>query len=421
MWRLIQSIRQAFWVSFGLPAKFHFWGSLAIVLLVSVVISNQMSDRRNFADSELHGDVMERWGAPIRQPAPSVRFVSSGTVFNDLSSLTLERQDVTVESAMNYRKRGLVYFSGFDFSFRGHYRAVNSEKGDIDVVFVFPIDLEKNRTLLSEMTFLVNGKTERADLSDSDKLVWTGRVPAGELVDFEVSFKGRGLDAFTYVLDPSAPVRNFHLAYHITGGANFDYGDGVVSAHETRTKDAEAWLDWRYASLESGIPVGVVLPSEKSFDQLIATMVRRAWAPFFLLFAGIMALALAERRSFQFFESYLVAAGYGLFFVLLAYLAAFTNFYVAWAMSLVTVGGTLTVYLKKLLPNQPVPRLAALLAATLLTPTAAVMLEGYTGLIYTLEIAGLITTLMFLTSREVFRQRLSDLFSPVTQQGGVHV
>jgi hypothetical protein len=421
MWQMITNIRHAFWVTFGLPARFHFWGSLAIVALVSIVISNQMSDRTNFADSELHDDVMDRWGAPIRQPAPSVRFVPSGTVFNALTPLMLERQEVTVDSSMNYRKRGLAYFSGFDFAFRGEYQAFNTQREDIDIVFVFPIDLEKNKTLLSELTFTVNGAPEKAALNEGNKLVWTGRVKPNERADFVVSFKGRGLDEFTYVLDPDAGVKNFHLGLHITGGANFDYAEGVVSAHQAKHSGNEAWLDWNYASLESGTPVGVILPSEKSFDRLIATMVARAWAPFCLLFAGLIALALVEQRKLHFFESYLVAAGYGLFFVLLAYLAAFANFYLAWTLSLLVVGAMLTMYLKRLLPNQPTRRFLALLAATLATPTAAVLLEGYTGLIYTFEILGLICTLMYFTTRESFRRSLAELFSPVTQQGGLHV
>ena len=100
-----------------LPARYHFYGSLAIVLLVSAAISGQMLDRQSFANSELHRDVMDRWGAPIVQPSPSVRYVPSGAVFNTLSPLPLQSQEVVVDAAMNYRKRGLVYFSGFDFTF----------------------------------------------------------------------------------------------------------------------------------------------------------------------------------------------------------------------------------------------------------------------------------------------------------------
>ena len=42
-----------------LPARYHFLGSLLIVMVVSSAISTQMTDRRNFASSELYSDVMD--------------------------------------------------------------------------------------------------------------------------------------------------------------------------------------------------------------------------------------------------------------------------------------------------------------------------------------------------------------------------
>lgn len=412
-----------------LPSRYHLFGSLAIVLLVSATISGQMLDRTSFANSELHRDVMDRWGAPIIQPSPSVRFVPSGAVFNTLSPLALQSQEVVVDATMNYRKRGLVYFSGFDFTFRGDYTARNDQGRDIDIAFVFPISLEKNRVLLSNLLFTVDGQPAKVDLDNSsDKLVWTGRLSAGSQVAFRVAFHGRGLDSLTYSLDPASPVRNLHLAMHIRGGDHFDYPDGVVPANASRAHGDEVWLDWRYDSLQSGIPVGIILPSEKSFDQLIATMVRRGWAPFLLFFAGLCALCMYFNRPLRMYESYLLAAAYGLFFVLLAYLAAFLNFYVAWVVSLATAGGLAFGYLRFVLPRSAGRYVVGLLLSSLGVPTAAVVLQGYTGLIYTLEILALIATGMALTTRPSVRALIDRVLmlsdeSPLAsiQEGEAHV
>jgi hypothetical protein len=404
----------------ALPARYHFYGSLAIVILVCVTISSQMTRRQNFADSELHHDVMERWGAPIVQPAPSVRYVPSGAVFNNLSALPLRSQEVVVDAAMNYRKRGLVYFSGFDFGFRGDYVVENDQGRDIDIAFVFPINLEKNKVLLKDLVFTVDGQPARADLeSGADKILWTGRLKAGGRVAFQVAFHGRGLEYFTYALDPAAPVRNLKLAMHITGGANFDYLDGVVPATSARAQGEEVWLEWKYPSLQSGIPVGVILPAEKSYDQLISTMVRRAWAPFLLFFAGLSALCVYQRRQLRIYESYLIAAAYGLFFVLLAYFAAFTSFYPAWAASLAITFLMLYGYLRFVIPAAG-RYVFGLLVSSLCVPTAAVFLQGYTGLIYTLELLALIVTLMVLTTRPTVRALIEELTRPTNLQGDAH-
>ena len=75
-----------------------------------------------------------------RQVTAPVRFVESGSIFNTLEPLPLDRQRVTLAAEMNYRKRGLVYFSGFEFDLRGEYAVTNPRSDEIDVVFVLPVE-----------------------------------------------------------------------------------------------------------------------------------------------------------------------------------------------------------------------------------------------------------------------------------------
>jgi hypothetical protein len=394
-----------------LPIRHHLFGSLAIVLGVAVVISAQITDRTQFADSELMQDVMDRWGAPIRQPAPSVRYVPSGAVFNALSALPLSKQHVGVDAVMNYRKRGLVYFSGFDFAFHGRFEAENPEAHDIDLVFVFPIEAPRNQILLSDLRFSVDGQPASADLRADSALVWTGRARPGQTVAFDISFRGRGLESFIYLLDPSLKVADFRLDLKVQGGANYDYPAGVVPAAETQLSEAEVALGWAYGSLESGVPVGLILPSEQAYDALLASMLARSPMPFLLLFAGLVALGLWRGRIFKPWEAYLLAAAYGLFYVLLAYLAAFLNFHLAFALAFAAVAGLIFAYLRLLLGSRAALLGLGLLASFLLVPSLAVVLQGYTGLIYTLEIAGLVAGLMFLTARPVFGRLVERLLA----------
>jgi hypothetical protein len=403
------------------PVRVHFFGSLALVVVVSAVISTQITDRRNFASSELHHDVIERWGAPIVQPVPSVRWVESGAVFNTLEAMPFDKQVIAVNAAMNYRKRGLVYFSGFDFDFRGSYAVTNREAKDVDLVFVFPINLQRNKVLLSELAFTVNGAPTSADLGpSSDRLTWTGRLGPGEALDFEIRFKGRGLDSFVYQLDPELPVRNLELTMNIEGGENFDYADGVVPATKTQLAKGKVDLEWRYASLESGVPIGVILPAEKAYDQVIATMVRRAWATFILFFVAVVALAVHRDRPLRIHESYLLASSYGFFFVLLAYLAAYLPFYAAYVVSLLIIGGLIHAYLRWTLGELAGVAGLYLVGAFLAVPTGAVILQGYTGLIYSLEILSGLAALMFFTTRAEFRGFVDRLLVSLSWEAPRH-
>lgn len=389
--------------------RHHLGGCVVIVLALNAVLSVQIADRTQFADSELRRDVMERWGAPIVQPAPSLRYVPSGTVFTSLAAMALESQDIQVAARMSYRKRGLIYFSGFELDFSGTYVAKNAQEHDIDVVFVFPVSLDKNQVLLSDLNFAVDGVESPIQLAkEGDKLVWTGRLEPGAERRFKIHFSGRGLDQFTYVLDPSMPVRQLTLQLGISGGSNYDYAFGVVPATSTRSENEQTQLEWRFTSLESGVPLGVTLPSIRSYDQLVATMARRSLASF-LLFWAVFALLLAKQgRSTVFYESYMVAAGWGLFPVLLAYLAAFLPFAPACAFALVLISSLLVWFTGRLVPGET-RQLTALVAASLWIPTLAILLEGYTGLVYTLEIFALLAATMHLATQGSFKQIVARL------------
>jgi hypothetical protein len=403
---------------FGRLARHHFFGSMLLVLGVGAIISTQLEDRRSFADGDLHQDVIDRWGAPIVQPAPSLRFVESGSVFSTLEALPFDGQEVTVDTAMNYRKRGLIYFSGFDFTFRGDYRMRNPRERDLDLVFVFPISVEKNRVLLSDLSFLVDGRPAPIDLSPpSDRLVWTGRIASGNEVRFQIAFRGRGLDSFVYQLDPKLPVRDLKLRIAVSGGDRCDYPSGVVPATSTEHGDGRAAFAWAYPSLESGVPVGVILPSEKAFDAMIATMERRSWAPFLFFFAALTALSLVRQRRLRIYEAYLVAFAYAFFFVLLAYLAAYLSFYLAYALSLAIIGGLSFAYLRALLGREASWPIAGLELAFLALPTMAVILDGYTGLIYALEILAGLVVLMVLSTRARFRSFFEPTNGSLSIQG----
>lgn len=156
------------------PGRHYFWGSAFLLLVALHVISGQVSDRYRFGSADLYQDVVDRWGAPISQTAPSLRYVESGTVFNTLRPLALGSRAVGFDAATNDRKRGLLYFSGFDFASRGRYAAINPEPVPIDLVFVFPLELER-QSMVSDLEFFVDGEPTPLPLAEkADKLTWTG-------------------------------------------------------------------------------------------------------------------------------------------------------------------------------------------------------------------------------------------------------
>lgn len=391
----------------------NLFGSLTIIVFATLVIAGQVSTRTDFANTEVADAVESRWGAPVQQAAPSVRWVQSGTVFTELWPLALAKQHVKVDAQMNYRKRGLAYFSGFDFVFDGTYVAKNEQPHDIDVAFVFPIEVDKSQVLLSELSFTVNDTPASLDLGEQgNRLVWTGRLPVGGEANFRIQYKARGLESFVYSLDPTLPAHDVTLNIDVTGGDNIDYPPYVLAASQKTVGNGHASLTWKYPSLESGVALGVVLPSMKKYDDLVATMSFRAFFPALAFIAGLSLLSLKHRRRLSVFESYVAAAAFGFTFVLLAYLGAFMHFVLAWALTMSAFGAAVVLFVGRLFPDEKKRVIAGAWLATQVIPTAAVLLPGYTGLIYTLELlAALLATMALITNSQV-RAFLSDRLSP---------
>lgn len=385
----------------------HLLLALAPVYFAGHVMGDQVENRGDFANTELAKGVEDRWGEPVRQPAPSLRVVESGSVFTELKAMPFDLQHVRVDAAMNYRKRGLRYFSGFDFAFRGDYGYGNRTAHDEDVAFIFPIEFDKSQVLLSDVELTVNGARAQAELKENGTcLMWTGRVPAGEQVAFTLAYKARGLGSFIYRLDPALAAKDLAVHLSVTGGDNFDFPEGTLSAQRiTQTREALAF-DWQYAALESGVSLGLVLPSEQSYDTLIATMARRAWAPFLSFFGLWVVLSLSTRRRLLFYEVGLLSAVYAFFFVLVAYLSAFVHFYVAWPLCLALLGTAAVLYLKRLFPEASLPLLAMGWLWSMGVPTLAVVVPGYTGLIYTLELLAALLTALHLSLKPSVRALL---------------
>ena len=394
----------------------HWLGSTAIILFATWLIASQVSTRTDFASTELGESVESRWGAPVEQVAPSVRAVQSGTVFTELQPLALSAQRVVVDATMNYRKRGLAYFSGFDFVFDGVYEAENPDVHDIDVAFVFPIEVDKSQVLLSELSFLVNDSPASLDLGEAgNRLVWTGRLPVKSKASFHIRYRARGLESFVYRMDPSLPAHEVSFRIDVTGGDNVDYPPFVLAASQTELGAGRARLTWQFPSLESGVALGVILPSLKKYDELVAVMAFRAFVPALCFLAGLSVLSLRHRRRLLVWETYVAAAAFGFTYILLAYLGAFTHFVVAWGVTMAFMGAAVVLYLRRLFPAERWQLLLGGWVATQVLPTLAVLLPGYTGLVYTLELlAGLLTAMVLVTNQQV-RAFLSDR---LTQPGG---
>jgi hypothetical protein len=102
-------------------------------------------------------------------------------------------------------------------------------------------------------------------------------------------------------------------------------------------------------------------------------------------------------------EAALIAASYAIVYPLLGYLAAVLPFWAAAVLALGAGSGLLLLLTRLFLAKEAVKLMAGLVALTLLVPTVAVVLEAYTGLVYTLEATAVLAASVVLLARPGFR------------------
>ncbi|MEO1369636.1 MAG: hypothetical protein AAFX50_20850, partial [Acidobacteriota bacterium] len=145
---------------------------------------------------------------------------------------------------------------------------------------------------------------------------------------------------------------------------------------------------------------------------VLLKMLGHAVPAFFLFFASLVALFEIFSVRPRLYQMYLLASGWAFFYVLLPYLGAFLHFHVAWVLSGLTVAALLTSFAARLIGPGARPYMLVALAPSLLVPSLAVMLQGYTGLIYTVEILAILVVSMRFATRPDIVEALDTLLAP---------
>jgi hypothetical protein len=250
--------------------------------------------------------------------------------------------------------------------------------------------VDKAQVLLSELSFTVDGEPASLDLGEGgDRLVWTGRLEVKRTAAFHIRYRARGLESFVYRLDPALPAHDVDVRIAVAGGDNVDYPSGVLAASTVERGDSTAALAWSFPSLESGVALGVILlpgwphrpgAAAPTPPPALGDVPRGGGLRLHLGAAGLPGRLPALRRR--------LGAGDG------------------------GDGHGHGAYLKRLFPEERAAVLAAGRVAAQVVPTLAVLLQGYTGLVYTLELlAGLLALMVAVTHPRV-RALLSDRLAP---------
>jgi len=375
--------------------------------------------RTNSASAALNGHVQSIWGAAQVQSPPTAAYVTANGKATELASgaavtagneahpeiqLPIQASRINVDFGIDYRQKGLLWYSTYRVGFSGNYTFQNPTDASQNVTFRFP--LPAKQAIYDDMKMTANDQPLQLTAANG---ILTGSTPvaAGDKVVLHVSYRSQGLDTWQYKLgDDVAEVKDFSLAIR-TRFSGFDFPDNTLSPTEEK-KAADGWeLKWDYHSLLSGFQIGLTMPEKLQPGPLAGRI--SYFAPISLLFFFFVVFILTMLRGIEFhpMNYFFLACAFFAFHLLLAYLVDHISIH--WAFVVCSIVSLFLVwsYLKLVVGTRFALEAACAQFAYLILFSYAFFFQGFTGL--TITIGAIVT--LFVAMQATAKIRWAEKFA----------
>ena len=281
-----------------------------IVVCTSIawaILGSTIFYRTYSTDELLKGRVSSSWGTAQEQTPPTAAYqivfqkqvtaMESGTAavrtVEEKRSVTLPLEQTRANATLrlDYRKKGLLWYSTYQVDFSGVYRFSNPSDQAQEVTF--RMHLPASQAVYDDLNFSVNDVSV-ATTSEKNDAVATILLQPHETAALRVAYRSHGLDNWSYGFgDEVTQVKDFQL--HVTTNfPGFDLLENTLSPTE-EIRQPSGWdLVWNYKNLVSGYHVGIALPQRLQPGPLAGRI--SYFAPVSLLFF-FFALVSANNRA----------------------------------------------------------------------------------------------------------------------------
>jgi inner membrane protein involved in colicin E2 resistance len=376
--------------------------SVAWAILAGTIESRTLS-----SDEHLRGRVQSVWGTPQIQYAPLGEYWVSipGRSFPESHALVPASSDIAVDLNLEYRQKGLLWYSTYKVGFQGDYEFKNPDSTARAVYL--SLKLPAAQAIYDGLQFSVDGRAIQPVIGAEKASVNLALAPL-QAVKLRIRYRSQGLDSWSYSFGENVnSVENFHLRM-ATDFADIDFPDNTLSPTEKRRAEQGWQLDWRYQNLLSGYRIAMAMPAKLQPGPLASEI--SAFAPVSLFFFFFVVFILTIMRDIELhpMNYFFLAAAFFAFHLLLAYLIDHLDLYLSFILASVVSVLLVVTYLRIVVGTRFALREAAL--AQTIYPVLfsfAFFFRGYTGLSITI---GAILTL-FVAMQMTGKVRWAEKFT----------
>lgn len=378
-----------------------------------MILGGTILSRTYSTEGKLDAKVESSWGSQQTQTPPTAAYTVFDTTVEEGKQRRVARNvDLPLQSshadaafALDYRQKGLLWYSSYAVNFAGTYTFQNTSSRQEDVVLRFP--LPSANAIYDDLSVTVDGQPAAAVTTRDSGVETSLAMDPGKTVSLAVSYRSRGLNQWDYKLGAGvAQARDFDLTMH----TNFKQIDFPVDDMSPTSKQetADGWdLHWKYRNLLSGQGIGLTMPQREQPGPLAGQI--SLFAPVSLFFFFFLMFIITTMRGIDLhpMNYFFLATGFFAFHLLMAYMVDHVSIHTAFAVSSVVSIFLVVSYLRLVVGI----RFAAVEAGLaqliyLVLFSYAFFFKGYTGLAITI---GSILTL-FVVMQATGRVRWEERF-----------
>lgn len=345
--------------------------------------------------------VSQKQIATTKDGVPIVRVVEERA----WNSLPIEKTRVNAGLWLDYRRKGLLWYSTYQVDFSGAYQFSNASNEPRQVTFKMKLPAEQ--AVYDNLTFALNDVPLTVENEKNDAVA-TATLRPKETAELKIGYHSQGLDSWSYSFgDGVTQVKDFQL-HATTNFPTFDLPENSLSPTEER-KQRSGWeLAWNYKSLVSGYHVGIRLPQKLQPGPLAGRISYFAPVSLFFFFFVLFVMTTVRGIELHPMNYFFLACAFFSFHLLMAYLVDHISIHVAFVVCSAISIFLLVSYLR-LVAGMRSAALEAGLAqfVFLVLFSYAFFFEGFTGLAITI---GAILTLfiaMQTTARIPWREKFA--------------
>jgi hypothetical protein len=323
---------------------------LAIVVAISLHLRYESVEfaRKHGGVSQRNYDaVLSIWGGPYTQSEMGVNLCTYATHFYDKDGLELDadklkattqpigfrrndaetilpgnaivqgRHEIVI--TRNERQKGGARYPGFETQCTFNYRVINFSDKDVVANFTFPMPAQQG--VIDAFAVMIDGKgLDQKLVLTKDNAKWQLSMTPGKGLDVLVSYKSRGMDFLKLEPDGAKGLGNYSVQMTCKNMNKSDYSSpiGCMTPMVMEQNGGDLVLKWNLGQAVTRLGMGIILPRPQQESYYVGKVLDAA--PFGLVLLGVMILAtyLAAGTPMNWVVLLLLAAGYHLYYLLMA-------------------------------------------------------------------------------------------------------